>query len=98
MWIQDEQLKGCDRGKDGDTGTPGLWGTVRGQWSLGAIMCVCEHNVESALAVDVPGRFLSGKEEIRAANMNVVFVHVVPLVVIQQLVGLVEHHCSLRPG
>ena len=98
LCIQDEQLKGCDRGKDGDTGTPGLWGTVRGQLSLDAIMCVCEHHVESATGVDVPGRGLSGNEEILAANFTVVFVHVAPLAVIQGPVGLVEHYCSLRPG
>ena len=98
LCIQDEQLKGCNLGKDGDTGTPGLWGTVRGQLSLDAIMCVCEHHVESATGVDVPGRGLSGNEEILAANFTVVFVHVAPLAVIQEPVGLVEHHCSLRPG
>ena len=42
LCIQDEQLKGCDRGKDGDTGTPGMWGGVRGRaltnrWHLCAI-------------------------------------------------------------
>ena len=33
--IQDERVKGCDCGKDGDTGTPGMWGAVRGRALIG---------------------------------------------------------------
>ena len=52
--IQDERLKGCECGKDGDTGAPGMWGTVRGQWRLNTTWCLQKDHVEAHPGVHVP--------------------------------------------
>ena len=94
LHIQDEQLKGCDCGKDGDTGAPGMWGTVRGQWHLNTTWCVHKNHIEAHPGVHVPRLHLSWADDLGGANVR--GLHPAPLVVLQQI-GLEEDHRPLWP-